>query len=112
MDKVFTRYLRDVDGNPFGFVVLDPGGFYGSSLCCPRDKFRKELARTIALGRLAKKKNHIADLLGRITAPYRKREQAAATAILDLWNYSLVPWLEKQIPDHMKKEGPKGGAMK
>ena len=98
MEKVFSKYLRDEKGQPFGFVALDPEGFYGSSLCCPRDKFRKELARTIALGRLGKKKNQISDLLGRLTAPYRKRERAAATGILDLWNYSVVPWLKSRPP--------------
>jgi hypothetical protein len=108
MEKVFSKYLRDEKGQPFGFVAVDQEGFYGASLCCPRDKFRKELARTIALGRLAKKKTQIPDLLGRITAAYRKRELAATRGLLDLWNYSVVPWLKSRP----QLEGEKGGAMK
>jgi ribosome-binding protein aMBF1 (putative translation factor) len=51
--KEQVMYLRD-GGVPFGAVARLEDGRLGWSLCGPRDHFRKDLARRIALGRAAK----------------------------------------------------------
>jgi len=50
---VRLTYLRysALDREPFGAVMMLDDGRVGWSLCCPRDQFRKALARRIAEGR-------------------------------------------------------------
>jgi hypothetical protein len=104
MEKVFSKYLRDEKGQPFGFVAVDQFGCFGFSLCCPRDRFNKKLARQIALGRLAKNRK-----APQIKHPMRGPKEAAAfRAVTDL-RVSVADWLARQPSE---REGEKGGAMK
>lgn len=51
--NVQFRYKRDRKGRPIGVVAVDRETMdYGWSLCHKADKWDRELARTIAIGRL------------------------------------------------------------
>ena len=55
MDNLRYMYIRDENRNPFGVVVTRKVGNqleYNYSVCNPKDKFSKEIAKKIALGRL------------------------------------------------------------
>jgi hypothetical protein len=49
--KYLVHYLRDSDRVPFGCIVATSPENIGVSVCCPKDKFNKKMARQIALGR-------------------------------------------------------------
>ena len=49
--KYLVHYLRTFDRVPFGCIVATSSENIGVSVCCPKDKFNKKMARQIALGR-------------------------------------------------------------
>lgn len=103
MDKVFTRYLRE-DGKPYGFIAVDQEGHYGLSLCSPKDTFRKDLARRIALGRLAKKRATVDGVAAWTFPEYCIKERSAVEALLSVWG-SMKEWLQKKgVEDGDKHE--------
>jgi hypothetical protein len=50
-EKILVSYLRHKNGERFGVVVAIDRGRLGWSLCCPKDRFNKELGLKIAIGR-------------------------------------------------------------
>lgn len=48
---MLVKYVRDCFGNPVGCVVAIGPGQVGYSMCSPKDHFRKDKARLIAIGR-------------------------------------------------------------
>jgi hypothetical protein len=49
--RYVLKYVRNEDGHPVGCVVATGPGQIGWSACHPNDRFNKELARRIAIGR-------------------------------------------------------------
>jgi hypothetical protein len=49
--KYLVHYLRDCNRVPFGCIVATSPENIGVSVCCPKDRFNKKMARQIALGR-------------------------------------------------------------
>ncbi len=49
--KYLVHYLRDCNRVPFGCIVATSPENIGVSVCCPKDKFNKKIAKQIALGR-------------------------------------------------------------
>ena len=52
--RIIIRYLRDEENNPYGVVVATSPANIGWSMCSDKDRWSKQLAKQIALGRARK----------------------------------------------------------
>ncbi len=52
--RIIIRYLRDAQNNPYGVVVATSPDNIGWSMCSDKDRWSRQLAKQIAIGRAQK----------------------------------------------------------
>lgn len=84
MSQVRIKYVRDIKKNPVGciaYMVKDNQISIGVASCNPVDTFKKEISRSLAIGRLV-------DAPQNGSAPVERSVRALTKAVLEMATHS------------------------
>lgn len=109
--KYLVHYLRTFDRVPFGCIVATSPENIGISVCCPKDKFNKKMARQIALGRALVTDDPLAvnlpkhrKILGFYGLKDNRTWEAGAISIYD-YTKDAVEYVKRRAKKFFKEEG-------